>query len=534
MQTHPRLQAILSNFWRSFRGWIERLFSLVVEMDIEESELCVTAAGLHDIWDVVGFFSIFIAEVTRFPQKVRELENSSHHALQIRLWIKIRGCSRPRREAEEMIGEVLDCLMPILERSQRNDLYSDATASFSPEFMLHCLHRTISRIQSPEYGKSKWAGGDDWASCLTFTGTVTTQSDEVFLLYNANRCLFWEITAFRYQVAGSSEIHGSAAYYNFWPLVVQGILRIFNDSPLWMPQAIDAGFLDFFYRSRIHLQVIEETSPPPLTPGATTHGMMTKVLDELSAGLIHRSVLRKTRGAMRYLRKKHGDTAVDEAFASFPRLQRSWKYLIQRLSDFENFRNVLKDIGEDITDCANPSCESTEACLLRCGGCQQVFYCSSSCRKIAWQDHRLQCKEDTALRAKGDVRRLDDRSKAFAVEYAEHLLTRVDEYQDKWEEAIEIYTSTGIPRHLLVADFDFTKKPFTLCAGNGMSTLYRDNEDWETEVQAASEEDCQLVHITIPFVVHRPSRILVALDIGHGSTGSKHSDSPTKRPRLGL
>lgn len=109
----------------------------------------------------------------------------------------------------------------------------------------------------------------------------------------------------------------------------------------------------------------------------------------------------------------------------------------------------------------------------------------------------------------------------------------VDEYRDKWEEAIEVYANTAIPRHLLVADFDFTKKPFTLCAGNGMNPLYKENKDWDAEVQAAREEDYQLVHITIPFVINRPSKILVALYIGDGSTGSEDSTSTYQPPSQG-
>lgn len=56
MQNHPRLQTALFTFWTPFRRWVERLFTLVLDMDIDESELCVTVAGLHDVWDVVGFF----------------------------------------------------------------------------------------------------------------------------------------------------------------------------------------------------------------------------------------------------------------------------------------------------------------------------------------------------------------------------------------------------------------------------------------------------------------------------------------------
>lgn len=154
-------------------------------------------------------------------------------------------------------------------------------------------------------------------------------------------------------MARRSEVHGPDAYYEFWPRLIQGVRRTFGDSPLWMPQAIDAGLLELFFRSRLYLQMIEDNSPPPLTPGATTTRMMATTIDELAAGIMHRQVLRKTSAAMRSLRKRHGDNVVDEAFKEFPRIQRSWRYLLRRLSELDDFRSILKDNGEGYSECAN-------------------------------------------------------------------------------------------------------------------------------------------------------------------------------------
>lgn len=51
-----------------------------------------------------------------------------------------------------------------------------------------------------------------------------------------------------------------------------------------------------------------------------------------------------------------------------------------------------------------------------------------------------------------------------------------------------------------------------------MTPIYKNNKNWEREVRAAREENWQLVHITIPFIVDKPEKILVGLYIGDGSS----------------
>ena len=37
-------------------------------------------------------------------------------------------------------------------------------------------------------------------------------------------------------------------------------------------------------------------------------------------------------------------------------------------------------------------CEKTEGKLLKCAGCEKVFYCGAECQKKDWKEHKPVCK----------------------------------------------------------------------------------------------------------------------------------------------
>ena len=39
------------------------------------------------------------------------------------------------------------------------------------------------------------------------------------------------------------------------------------------------------------------------------------------------------------------------------------------------------------------SCHSKTATLQRCSGCKRVFYCSTTCQKKHWKEHRPECQK---------------------------------------------------------------------------------------------------------------------------------------------
>lgn len=43
--------------------------------------------------------------------------------------------------------------------------------------------------------------------------------------------------------------------------------------------------------------------------------------------------------------------------------------------------------------CANPACVTPPAELLKCSACKSVYYCSATCQKADWRDHKLLCRE---------------------------------------------------------------------------------------------------------------------------------------------
>jgi hypothetical protein len=42
--------------------------------------------------------------------------------------------------------------------------------------------------------------------------------------------------------------------------------------------------------------------------------------------------------------------------------------------------------------CGNPSCESTSTDLLKCSACKTTYYCSSTCQRADWKNHKGVCK----------------------------------------------------------------------------------------------------------------------------------------------
>ncbi|KAF9047057.1 hypothetical protein BDZ89DRAFT_1058117 [Hymenopellis radicata] len=482
-----RNRQALFAFWSSYKPWIEAFLSFVYTHSMAELEGNFTPSGVHDVWDLAGWVSLVLYEFALVPE-IKDHMNASFEAAQIRLWVKVRMCSRPRILLEDQIGDVLNLILGLHEYRKSFEMVLD---EFPKDFILQCYHRVIGRVRNPNFAME---GYDTWLSCFRFVIQVYKYSEPLWLTFLGHGCVYFQLYAFQRHMSPHSHINGHPAYLKFFRTLIYATAPAIADSPAWIPQAIDCHLLPIIFGSAMFYDDIRERDP-------SVDEDMLQLFKHLTPALIHRSVLKRVLRSLHQLRTKYGslqhlfDGAVHDAWVGF----------LRHADDMKSFLSYLKTSGLDFSDCFK----------------SQAFYCSRECQKAHWKDHREDCKKALAERQKGTVLlHADARHEAFVLAHANYMVS----CEGKFTQLLEDYKRTDprAPAHNIVTVLDYTEAPPKLSVAHAFA--YMTKPDWQSTVDEAQAGRGQLAYISIPYIANEAQHFFVLLDHA-GDAGSRLPDT---------
>lgn len=275
----------LIDFWSISRKWMEDFQAFVFTEDMNKLEGNVTPSGIHDVWDLAGWVSLVLYEFALIPELIGPMRRPQFQAAQIRLWVRVRVCTRPRILLEDRIGDVLDLILdhePGKYPDRHNRIFAETLEEFSDDFILECYHRVIGRVRDRNFALK---GHDTWTSCFRFVQIVYMHSEPLWLQFLANGCLYFQLHAFRRHMSPHSAINGRDAYIKFFSGVLHSTVPAIADSPVWVPQAIDSHLIPIIVGSSIFYQDLKRAD------GTIVEDLIS-LFTYLRANLIHRSVLK--------------------------------------------------------------------------------------------------------------------------------------------------------------------------------------------------------------------------------------------------
>ncbi|KIM71900.1 hypothetical protein PILCRDRAFT_16617 [Piloderma croceum F 1598] len=232
----------------------------------------------------------------------------------------------------------------------------------------------------------------------------------------------------------------------------------------FITEGLHAGLLQAMLRGGRHL--MHPDMPPIIVKTALA------CFEKVHQLMVYRSFLRPLGKAV----KTTDGNGIDE-HTSGP-LWDAWRGLkvttVERLKDMDVFDRKEID-REKVSDCTLLACQVRRSGikLKRCTGCLEVFYCSTTCQKLDWKNHKAQCLKIQDDRQKGTMMPISTLDRGFL-----HYVAFAD-IQKHLTEVLSIIKSNypTTPYSSLLVRMDYSDPPMEPLVILASSFTYVDDEE---------------------------------------------------------
>ncbi|KAJ8075543.1 hypothetical protein PM082_021173 [Marasmius tenuissimus] len=174
---------------------------------------------------------------------------------------------------------------------------------------------------------------------------------------------------------------------------LQYLFRCINRESAVTARALDEGILRTMFGSTRLLVYDNQIRQDRAIANLSAN--YTKILLHITYRLLYRSILVRV---IRAIKKIENLGLMDlGVLRGLPKsVLRAWTQLREEAWKRNTIKKV-KDLESVHLRCDGIQCDHIDSVAIsrgfkRCGGCRSVFYCSPSCQKNAWKEHREECK----------------------------------------------------------------------------------------------------------------------------------------------